>query len=200
MSLPFYISYVGLWVVVAFQTVLLVGIMRTVYRKPGEAAVRESEDRLKPGSRLPSFSVEDITGATIDSERLVGRQTALLFVSPNCDSCAVTLEELDALHAKTGGNVVVFCLAERTTCSQLIDDYGLRAPVVVDDEHRIAGLLRVSSAPTAVLVDRFGYVETYGHPRAPVDLERLLTVEASEEEFRLDIHRAREAEVGSGHE
>lgn len=184
MSLPLYIAFVGLWVVVLFNTVLLLGVIRTVYRKSGHLTeVGKSQEPLAPGSRLPAFSIEDATGQTIDNAAIAGRQTALLFVSPDCDSCSVTLEELDALKTKTGGNVVVFCLADHTACADLIETHRLRVPVVVDDEHRIAGLLRVSSAPTAVLVDRLGNVETYGHPRAPVELESLLTIPAGEEEF-----------------
>lgn len=192
MSLPFYLSYVGLWIVVVFETVLLMGLIQTVYRKSGQlSSLSKSDEQLPPGSPLPAFAVQDTAGQTIDSHALTGRQTALLFVSPNCDSCAVTLEELEALKNKTGGHVVVFCLADRGTCATLIEDYRLRVPVVVDDEHRIAGLLRVSSAPTAVLVDRLGNVETYGHPRAPVDLERLLTIEPSEEDFVVQMHNDR---------
>lgn len=172
MSTPFLVSYALLWVLVVFQTLLVIGLVKALYerRDAGEAptATESSEMAGKP---LPAFEVEDVLGNRIASTALTKRDTALLFVSPDCTSCAVTLQELQALVGRMEGEVVVFCLSAADRCASLAHRYELSVPVVCDSERRIADMLHVSATPTAVLITAGGRIESYGHPMSAEDLE-----------------------------
>jgi peroxiredoxin len=175
MTVLFYFSYVLLWILVVFLSVVLLGVLRTVYRTQtaGQAPPSESDEDLI-GETLPSFTALDLSGTRIESEALRGQRTALLFISPDCSTCAVTLDELEALRAKVGGKVILFCRGSRNLCARLAERYELSVPVVVDDELSVSDLLRVTVAPTAVLVGASGVILTYGHPMRGAELEELI--------------------------
>lgn len=178
MTTGFYLSYIALWALVIALTLVLIGVVRSVYRMQLKVPRGfEEEEGLPAGFPVPEFSVLDLEGNQIDNTSLAGRVSALLFVSPLCTSCAVTLAELQALQSKTGGNVVVFCRAGAEACTDLAERYGLSVPVVVDERLQISELFNVLAPPTAVLVDEDGRIQTYGHPMKVEDLETLLTSE-----------------------
>jgi peroxiredoxin len=172
-TIAFYVSYAALWILVIFQTLVMLGLTRTIHQVQTGAVV-ESGESLQ-GKEAPSFSAVDLFGSDVSNESFAGQPTALLFVSPDCEACALTLEELEALESKTDGNVLVFCRSNRGQCEQLAATYGLQVPVIVDEEFAISRLFRVAAAPTAVLIDENGKVESYGEPVRPEDFQELLS-------------------------
>lgn len=175
MTTPFYIAFAVLWVVVGFQTLVLLGLARTVHRLQSAPPALGTEENVGlVGQPAPPFSAVALSGVTIDNESILGNLTALLFVSPDCHSCSVTLLELEALQAKTGDNVVVFCRSTTHKCAQLEDTYRLAAPVVVDEDFAYSRLFHVAGAPTAVLIGPDGVVQKYGEPTGRGDLEEVM--------------------------
>jgi peroxiredoxin len=172
MNGPFYLSYGVLWAIVIFQSLVVIGLVRALYDRRTPEAPTATESSGMAGETLPDFTVDDVFGAPIESRSLLGRPTALLFVSPDCESCAVTLQELDALVRRMDGNVVVFCRSDPSRCRSMAHHYGLGVPVACDEDRAVGDLLRVSATPTAVLVGADGRIESYGHPMSPEDLER----------------------------
>jgi peroxiredoxin len=175
MNLPFYLSYAALWALVVFETLVVIGLVKTHgrghdvgYREPGPAG-------NLTGEKAPDFEAEDVSGSMIRGGLLLGRTSALLFVSPDCSTCTVTLLELEALKAKTDGNVVVFCRADRDTCTKLAHEYDLSVPVIPDPTHTISDLFRVTASPTAVIVTADGHIGSRGHPMSAEDVERFMT-------------------------
>jgi peroxiredoxin len=175
MNTVFYVSYGALWAVVVFQTLVMLGLTRALHvaRQSGTLAEPAGGHELE-GRQAPAFSTVDISGTPVSNESLAGRYTALLFVSPECQTCAVTLEQLEALQEKTGGGVIVFCRSGDERCAQLAQTYRLSAPVVVDEDLEISRLFRVMAAPTAVLVDAAGRIESYGQPMGPDELAEFM--------------------------
>lgn len=174
MSLPFYLSYAALWALVVFQTLVVIGLVKTHgrvddvgYREPGPAG-------NLTGEKAPDFEAEDVFGTMIRGSLLLGRTSALLFVSPDCSTCTVTLLELEALKAKTDGNVVVFCRADRESCTKLAREYDLSVPVIPDPTRTVSDLFRVTASPTAVIVTADGYIGPRGHPMSAEDVEHFM--------------------------
>jgi methylamine dehydrogenase accessory protein MauD len=167
MTAAFYISYAVLWALVIFQSLVLLGLVRTVYRADAEPATeaRVMGDGELVGQLAPQFTARDVAGASVDNGVLAGRPSALLFVTPDCSSCTATLDEIEALRAKVDENVIVVCRAGPDECAQLRATYGLDSvPVLVDADREISNLFDVHVAPTAVLVSASGRIQTYGQP------------------------------------
>lgn len=129
------------------------------------------DEAAMSGMPAPAFVAADLKGQTLSNEDLDGRPAVLLFVSPDCQNCLVTLEELEALHSKVDGAVIVVCRSEAARCVQLAETYDLAVPVIADEDLSLSRVFGVSGAPTAVLLDADGLIESYGHPMKPEDLE-----------------------------
>lgn len=179
MSTALSIAFGALWIVVAFQTLVLLGLTRTVHRLQ-ESGVGVLENEGLVGQPVPAFSAVTLGGEMIDETALRGAQSALLFVSPDCATCNVTLAELEALQARTGDNIVVFCRSTAGKCAQLADTYRLGTPMVVDEDLAFSRLFLVPGAPTAVLIGPEGQVLRYGQPGGGSgDLEEVMTAGAA---------------------
>jgi peroxiredoxin len=172
MSTGFWVSYVLLWAIALFSTLLLLGVLRTVYGRQAQAA---PDDPAPATERRPApeLVATDLHGRPFVSDGWRHRRTAVLFVSPDCDSCKLTLPQLSALHRKVHGNVVVVCRSVTKRCAQMAEEYELDVPVLVDSDHKISERFGVDIAPTAVLVDADGMIESLGHPMGVDDLEEM---------------------------
>jgi peroxiredoxin len=173
----FYIAFGALWALVIFHTLVLLGLTRALHNIQQSEPVEEEPAGLT-GQPAPELTARALTGEIIDREYLIGHETALLFVSPDCGTCSVTLTELDALHWKTNGRLVVFCRSTSDRCSQLADTYRLDVPVVVDDQLDFSRLFAVAGAPTAVLIGADGRVQRYGQPMTGDDLNEMVLTNA----------------------
>jgi peroxiredoxin len=164
MATAFYISYAVLWLLALFEGLVIVGLVRTGTPVSEHPAVRRRHTPDLTGQMLPHFAGHTLTGAHFDSNQLAGRPGALLFVSPDCATCAVSLEQLQALDRRMTGNVVVLCRSTHEGCRQLAERYALGSSVLEDTDGEIGDLLAVEVTPTAVLVGADGVIESYGHP------------------------------------
>ena len=174
MTVVFVMSLAALWAIVLFQTFLSLGVVRTLYAA-SESEKLEGGDTGLAGQPAPPFIAEALDGSRITNADLAGRHAALLFVSPDCTTCGVTLAELDALRTKVDGTVVVMCRSDRDRCAELATTYGLTVPIVVDADYEYSQLFAVAGAPTAVLIRPDGTIETYGRPMSPQDLQDTVT-------------------------
>jgi peroxiredoxin len=163
MSSFFYVSYGAVWVLLLFQSLVLVGLVRTVGSTARAAGPPPSGARLL-SREAPTFAALDVFGEPAGSAEFAGRLTALLFVSRSCPACTLTLDEMSALKAKAEDSVVVVCQSSRDDCIDLIRSHELDVPVIADEDLEISRRFEVASVPTAVLIGEDGRVRTYGHP------------------------------------
>jgi peroxiredoxin len=171
----FYVSYVALWVLVAFQTLVILGLAKAV--STGAAVSSETvpePDEGLTGEMLPEFEAADVSGKTVTSNDLLGREGALLFVSPDCSSCVTTLREVAALRTRTAGNLVIVCKSQVERCQSLASFYDLDVPVIPDVDRSLSDLFRIVAPPTAVRFDAHGLVGDYGHPMTGDDVSAML--------------------------
>jgi peroxiredoxin len=163
MSSVFYVSYGALWVLLVFQSLVVVGLVRTVGSSARAAGPPTGAARLL-NKKAPAFTAVDIFGDPAGSVEFAGRRTALLFVSRSCPACTLTLDEMSALKAKASDSVVVVCESSHEECVELAEAHELDVPVVADEDLGIGRLFEVSSYPTAVLIDEEGRIRSFGHP------------------------------------
>lgn len=179
MSIAATMSHAALWVLVVLQGLILLGLTRALHQLQqngggGGGGNEPSASERLVGQRAPEFVAADVFGRPVASGDLWGRLTAILFVSPLCASCAVTLDELEGLKTKVNGNVVVVCLADTDECRAVAEDYQLSVPVLADPDERITKLYDVHGTPTAVLVGKGGRILQYGRPGRADDLEEMM--------------------------
>lgn len=192
MSVPFLLSQVAMWILVVLQGFVLLGVVRVVHQRGTDSvtSLAPAHGERLSGQLAPRIETVDIHGNAISSDDFVGALRAVLFVSPNCGNCMVSLDELEGLKVKAPGTVVAVCLAGTEECRLMAEDLKLTVPVIADPDEYLKIGFDVTTTPTAVLVNRRGRIVQYGHPgRDGVDLEEIVTeqvraepVEAAEHE------------------
>lgn len=173
MSFPFWLSYGALWLLLLFMSLVVLGLVRTVYRLQRDGALGAGAEGTLRGKPIPEFAATDLSGGSVTSASLAGRLTALLFVGSDCASCAMTLHDLDALHAKAD-NMVVICQGDGEACVELAETYRIVAPVVPDKDLALSELFPITTVPTAVIASKAGTIASIGHPLGRPQLEELI--------------------------
>lgn len=181
----FYVSYALLWLLVVFESVLVLGLARAVSRRAPQPQ-SASKNGLPGGSHpkigqpVPHFSAIDVSGRKVDEGSLPRSLSALLFVTPSCTTCMASLDEVNALHAKVDGSLVIVCRGGLEDCRHLREAYQLNGvPILVDQDRAVSNAFDVQVTPTAVLVGSTGLIRTYGHPMAKDELARLIEEETA---------------------
>lgn len=163
----FWASYVALWVLVVLQGAILMGVVHMVHEisQAGAGALkREGTGAAWQGMQAPEFEAVDVAGRLVRSADYNGQTRALLFVSPTCPGCLVTLSEMRALRQKARGDVIFICRAQPDECAKLAEKYALDAPIIPDVGERISRLFGISAVPMAVIIDGIQRIQRYGHP------------------------------------
>lgn len=161
MSTALILSYVALWVLVILLSLVLLGVVRLVHQLQQE---NKGEGRSRIGRKAPKFQAVDLAGARVGTESFAGQLRALLFISPSCQSCTASLDEIALLKGKAEGNVIVICQANRAECADMAARFDLDGHVVADESGRIGKRFEVSAHPTAVLLDEDDRIQSYGAP------------------------------------
>jgi peroxiredoxin len=175
-SAGFVTSYALLWSLVLLQGLVLLGAVRKIYllQRFGASFDRADEMRGLRGEKVPSFKGPLLGGGTLSSRELRGSGYALAFVSPDCASCSVSLNELRALELKAHGRVIVVCKSTKANCRELVDRHQITLPVIVDQDNTLSESLDVSTVPSAVVVAEDGRIRTTGTPLREEDLDALI--------------------------
>jgi peroxiredoxin len=166
----FAVSYVALWVLVVLQALILLGLTRAFAEMRGGRAEKPSMQ----GRPVPTFSAMDLAGNEVSTTSIAGRPVVLLFVSPTCASCRVTLAELRGIASDSTRDLIVVCAGGEDDCRMLATDYQLTRPVVVDANGELKLQFGISGTPMAVRISATGTIESYGEPVRGEDLEALL--------------------------
>jgi methylamine dehydrogenase accessory protein MauD len=175
------VSNILLWILVLFQSLVLIGLVRAVHllQMRSSSGAGASSAVARPsivGKQAPDFDVSDVNGGAINLSAFSERVVALLFVSPSCRSCGWTLADMSALGERARENLVVICRADENACRELGETYHLLPSLVVDEDLELSRLFDVDAVPTAVVIDESGKVRSYGHPMRTAELIDLMDV------------------------
>ncbi len=178
MSFSFTASYIAIWILVFFQGLLVLALLRQLaeLRKSVALGAVPGEDLLTPGTLAPKFeSVDARSGRLVSSEIFAGQGGVLLFLSPDCYACKDLADGLTEPTTSELPPVVTLCQGRRQPCTRFAKRLGSKIPLIFDDAEDIASLYRVSGSPTAIAIDGDQRIRGYGHPQSVEDLERFVS-------------------------
>lgn len=111
----------------------------------------------KIGESIPDFSLRDIKGEVIDTDYFRGKQTLVTFWSLTCPHCSTMMEDLrkwDKTRGKDSLDLVVFSEGD----SKAHEEFGLNAPIILEDGYKTAANFGMFGTPSAVLVNEEGKI------------------------------------------
>jgi peroxiredoxin len=129
----------------------------------------DSEDRIKVGDRLPSFSVDVIDGDStyvFSSGSLTGR-TVIVFFNTSCKDCQRELPELNDYYLRhrdePGFQMVAIAREESASeISAYWQEHGLSIPYSPQDNRRVYALFADQTIPRVYICSDLGLVEWIG--------------------------------------
>ena len=156
-------TYLLQWVLMGLLAFVVIGLMRQI----GELRLQVGEDRevgLAIGTKAPLFQGEGLEG-TVDLETLVGERLLVLFVHPTCPPCKELFQSLNGEPehvAEQGVRMVLVSGGSREQNREMVDEFKLSCPLVIQQEHEIADLYGSSWTPYGFVVDADGKVAGKG--------------------------------------
>jgi peroxiredoxin Q/BCP len=127
----------------------------------GNVQAGASPDSLPMDSPAPAFELPDLEGVPVSLEQLRGRQTALIFFSPQCNYCVHMAPFLAQLPAdgRAGGPVpVVLTRGDLEENRRLARQHGLRCTVLFDADGKVAAEYGTRGTPMGYLIDEEGRI------------------------------------------
>lgn len=114
---------------------------------------------LPVGSAFFDFALPTLTGGTMTLSDLWGQRVVLIFFDPECTFCRQMLPDLSRLesHPKDGRPVpLVISTGNIEANRQLMDSYGVRCPVLLQEHDEVAQLCWVDGTPMGYLLNEQG--------------------------------------------
>jgi len=144
-----HISVSAIFIAIVFAIVLLYGCDR----KKGPT--------LRKGSPLPSVSLPDTEGNTIDIPgNFRGKLTVILFWSQGCHYCKKEMPFIEPLYAKYSARgfsfVAVHMGPGMEAAKAMKTDMGLSFPLVIDEKSSLRKLYGIVTVPTMFVLDESG--------------------------------------------
>ncbi len=158
-------------------TALFINSDRMIASRPaaGDSAIRELVEKVrkmeledepvyvsnghtsKLGESAPDFSLLDLDGGEVSKEIFVDKKTLVAYWSTGCPHCVNMLEELREWNNAKGADDPHLLLISSGEAEEH-KDMGLTSPIVLDNDHEVAGEFGLAGTPSAVLVDKKGKI------------------------------------------
>ena len=120
---------------------------------------------------LPSFEGKTLNLTPFDSAQADGRPMIVKFFSSDCNRCKSTLPALERIH-EDNKDVLVVGVAEdesATEARRLVQNLGVRFPVIHDPTGDLAKRYRVAQMPMTFVIAPNGSVNWVGGPEQTED-------------------------------
>jgi hypothetical protein len=174
-SFSFLSTYVALWGLVLFQTLIIIGLLRELAEIRRLAEDGRLPQRLPLGARAPSLRGSDLrTGTTFDTALLSGRELVVLFLSPGCRICWRLADGTRKLPAEPSLSRLAVCHGSAGECASFVETLAGDVPVLLDPSGAMSARYGVRSTPVAFVLDREGRVRSSGSPRHAGELAELI--------------------------
>jgi peroxiredoxin len=156
-------SYLCLWVVTVLVCVAVLGTLRelALARGPslsgeGRQGIRSTDSGPEVGSELPDLALSSANGCGFVElpHKDSGTQTLLAFLTPMCEGCHTAASSFERLIEADGTedlDVQVVISGPERTCRSFLTLLSMHAPVFIDSEHAVTGLLNVHHFPSGLL-------------------------------------------------
>ena len=158
-------SVVLLWVLVLFNLVLTLGLVRRANANAGPQPMEE--EGLETGEQAPDFTAETLDGQAVSLATYAGRDVVFLFMSPSCEACREqlpTLEVLGPAARQAGKEIVYVSNAGATETLSYVQEFAVTLPVIVAPPERSSFPkdYKITNVPSYCLVDSWGKVQSSG--------------------------------------
>lgn len=178
------ISNLILWVVVIGLGILVFALVRQIgvlHERIAPAGALMVGGGPKVGEAAPEFSLQSLTGGTIDlgGVRPGSGMTLLFFLSPTCPICKTLIPALRSMDAREKDNLRVVLASDGDESAQmeLIEQQSLQEYAFVLSTD--LGLsYQVGKLPYAALIDEQGILRAKGLVNSREHLESLLEAES----------------------
>ena len=116
------------------------------------------------GQRAPGFVAPLVAGGSVDLADLRGQPLVLVFWATWCGPCLAEVPALNALQGSVGDARILAVNAQEdpSTVEAAVRGLGIRYPVALDRDGRIAAAYRVQVLPTLLVLDASGRIRYRG--------------------------------------
>lgn len=177
-------SIIALWVLVLFETVLLLLLLRALGElrqkgslAPDSASAEQASELggLDVGERAPSFVATDFDGNTIRLDDYQGQRCILAFISPGCSFCKGTIDALNiVLHEEPDVKMLVIGSTEYEQNRKYAAEHEALMPVLTPASNISRDLYHVQIVPFVFALDETGVVQARGLVSKHERLQELL--------------------------
>jgi hypothetical protein len=116
----------------------------------------------------------------------------LVFLAADCSVCKSLITKL---HLRDDMTLAVVCVGRALACGRFSKSLASGIPIILDGADDIVSEFRISSFPTAVVIDRTKRIRAYGHPKSSEEIDELwLSANAG----TFDLQNANSAPLGEG--
>jgi thiol-disulfide isomerase/thioredoxin len=174
-NFSFVAGSIVLWVFVVFQGLLTLYLLRQLASLHDLIRMGGITAKLPLGSGAPEFTgIDKRSGRKVSLQSLDGQGGLILFVSPECPVCVGLIEGIQQLGAKTFPHIVAFCPGGEQACAKFATQLNSDAELLLEGVEEAATRYRVTSYPTAVVIDEQRKIRGYSHPANARELETLI--------------------------
>jgi peroxiredoxin len=111
------------------------------------------------GSVAPDFELPTASGGTSTLSRWRGRRVLLTFVAPSCEASRRLLQRLGAAgDRELDAMPLLVSTGPASANRELVARFGVRHPLLVQEEREVAAVYRADGTPVAFLVDEQGFL------------------------------------------
>jgi len=178
MSSSFLASYIVIWLLVVFQGLLVLALLRQLaeLRRLVESGSLQDENRLPVGSLAPEFAGSDVrSGERVSIQSLGGRGGVILFLSAECSVCKDLADSLQQPAINELPPIIAFCQGGEQTCARIAKRMGSEVRLIFEGAAETAERYHAFGLPTAIVVDGERKIRGHGHPQEVEDIRRLLS-------------------------
>ncbi|MBA2392356.1 MAG: redoxin domain-containing protein [Ktedonobacteraceae bacterium] len=158
-----------LWIIVVFNLLLTLGIVRKLNNTPAARTASLTDNRLQQGEQAPDFTAETLDAQQVNLATYAGRTIVFLFISTHCNPCREAIPELLELApmaAQADVEFVFVILAEVDKARAFAKQFQITLPVLVAPlpDNDFAEKYKSTSTPSYCLINGQGLVQFAGHP------------------------------------
>jgi len=162
----FLISSVLLWLVVIFNLVLTLALIRRFAKFAGPPDFVMTPP-LEVGTQAPDFSAETVDGKLVNLATYARQALAFIFVSPTCGPC---IDKIPMFHKiqpqarRSGIEMILVSLADKAETKAFVDKYSIQVPVLAAprESNPFMESYKVPGTPFYCLMDKEGKVQSSG--------------------------------------
>ncbi len=160
---------------------------------------RRQAGGLPVGTPAPDFELPDLSGQKHKLSEFRGRDVLLVFFNPTCGFCTKMAVDLAALPTEGGNDravPVVVTTGDPDENRQLVEQYGIRCTVLLQEQMEVASQYRAQGTPMGYRIDAAGRIAS----ELSVGAEPLLKLAGPLNSFALPPVAAKRGHNGAAHQ